>query len=220
MRLPLAAALLLIPVFTVAWRFGNRAHYEHWLTTSTAEALAGTPWQHRIDVVFDHLDGRVLGQVATEEERDRAFAAAREACPRYDGRLRDLILVESAADPVPPGLRGLRTDLQRRMAELRFDGRADKLPRYDDAALRNLADRFLEQGTGASLLLVGRTDAAGSADHNLELGARRATNVKERLVRFGVPAHRIGAVSLGETGAAADRDSDSRRVDLLLVPSP
>jgi hypothetical protein len=44
-------------------------------------------------------------------------------------------------------------------------------------------------------VVIGHTDAVGSADYNMQLGLRRAQAVADALLASGVPVSRIGAVS-------------------------
>lgn len=50
-----------------------------------------------------------------------------------------------------------------------------------------------------SVSLVGHTDTVGSAAYNLDLSRRRAGNVKDELVKFGVPSAIIDTDGRGET---------------------
>lgn len=90
-----------------------------------------------------------------------------------------------------------------------------------EAKLEEVAS--LVRQTGATVDLIGRTDAIGSAAANERLSLRRAQRVRDALIRLGVPADRIGeVVGRGEdeafqevaTGVAAE--ASDRRVDIIL----
>ena len=50
--------------------------------------------------------------------------------------------------------------------------------------------------------VVGHTDTIGSSDYNYALGGRRADAVQKMLIKYGIPASQIVAVSAGEEGLA------------------
>jgi len=76
---------------------------------------------------------------------------------------------------------------------------------YDDAQIRQdqvgglseSADK-LKAVTGFKLTLEGHCDERGTIEYNLALGQRRASSVKDFLVRAGVDAQRLNLVSYGE----------------------
>ncbi len=72
-----------------------------------------------------------------------------------------------------------------------------------------------------SVLLIGRTDAQGSEQYNLELGAKRAARIKELLVSNGLAENRIRIATAGEVGAMGDKPDYSkgydRRVDIHVI---
>lgn len=219
MKLAIPFAIFLIPVFTLLWRVGNRAHYEVWLSQATETALADSPWTYGVDVQFDHLDGIAYGIALNRDDRSAMMDAVRTACPRYADRVQNRILIEGTEPLLSEDLDALQAEMRDRLGALHFVARADKLPRYHDTELVQIAELFLQSDSQVGLLLVGRTDAAGAADYNLELGHRRADHLRKKLVEFGCPPHRIGAASLGEAAASADPDDPtSRRVDLYLIP--
>lgn len=70
--------------------------------------------------------------------------------------------------------------------------------------------------------LVGRADAKGRAEYNLELGRKRAGRVKDILLEQGVAAARISVTSRGSadvsaTGNGAYEEGFDRRVDINLL---
>ncbi len=72
-----------------------------------------------------------------------------------------------------------------------------------------------------TVLLVGRADPRGSNEYNLELGKRRAVQVKDLLVKNGVDEERIVVSTAGERQAKGDEEAYSygydRRVDVVQV---
>ena len=53
--------------------------------------------------------------------------------------------------------------------------------------------------------VLGLTDAAGGAAHNLDLSRRRATTVAKALADAGLPAPKFEVNGAGETGALTDK---------------
>ena len=77
---------------------------------------------------------------------------------------------------------------------------------------------------GMSIRVGGYADARGEAEHNAQLSEQRAVNVRDTLIRAGIPAARISVDVYGEQYAAADeQDLDAlafdRRVQLTLIPT-
>ncbi len=66
------------------------------------------------------------------------------------------------------------------------------------------------------LLLVGRTDKIGDANHNKKLSEQRAMMVKKELIRRGIPPHRISVKGVGES-PGPKVDAHNRRVDILFL---
>jgi outer membrane protein OmpA-like peptidoglycan-associated protein len=72
---------------------------------------------------------------------------------------------------------------------------------------------------GRNLQLIGRTDAMGTTEYNMSLGARRASAVAGQLTQAGVKPGQMEETSRGELDATghdpAGRQLD-RRVDIML----
>jgi peptidoglycan-associated lipoprotein len=64
----------------------------------------------------------------------------------------------------------------------------------DAAALKDIFKDF----AGAKITVEGDCDERGSAEYNLALGDRRATEAKDDLVEFGVPAAQLNTISYGK----------------------
>jgi len=105
-------------------------------------------------------------------------------------------------------------------AHFEFDSAA-LLPQ-DTATLRSVAE-CLERPelAEAQLEIVGRADSRGNRAYNLELGRKRAEEVKRLLVRAGISEDRIQLKSLGADMAVGDDKGMysygyDRRVDVVL----
>lgn len=84
--------------------------------------------------------------------------------------------------------------------------------------------KLLAHMEGMSIRVGGYADARGVAEHNTQLSAQRAANVRDTLIRAGIPAARISVEAYGEQYASADeQDLDAlafdRRVQLTLIPT-
>lgn len=101
-----------------------------------------------------------------------------------------------------------------------FDVNSDRLRTESDPVMRELADA-LRRNPQWQVTISGHTDAAGSAEANMDLSRRRSDAVRGALVRaFGVNA---GQLSTRGYGATAPRDTNdtpegrarNRRVELV-----
>lgn len=78
---------------------------------------------------------------------------------------------------------------------------------------------------GATLRIEGNCDERGSDEYNIGLGQRRADAAKNYLVRLGVPASNITAISLGEErpkmpGHDEESWRENRRDDVFVKAAP
>jgi outer membrane protein OmpA-like peptidoglycan-associated protein len=106
---------------------------------------------------------------------------------------------------------------------LLFDTDSSNLREESKRNLDNLASSLKNFGD-SKILLVGHTDAQGTADYNLALSQRRAEAVATYLESRGVSASRVQIEGRGETDPVASNDSDqgrqeNRRVEAAIYAS-
>ena len=104
------------------------------------------------------------------------------------------------------------------IAGVAFTTGSARLTPASKSALDNLARAILAH-PDAVVEIRGHTDDVGDAEANRELSARRATAVRDALVRRGVPPGRVRAVGYGEDVPRAPNNSPegrgvNRRVEL------
>jgi peptidoglycan-associated lipoprotein len=92
----------------------------------------------------------------------------------------------------------------------------------DDKQMLGLVAKCLTEGAlrGRSVMLVGRADARGEEEYNMNLGGSRADTVRRYLQDLGVAMDKLGSTSRGELDATGTDDSGfakDRRVDVQLV---
>jgi len=103
--------------------------------------------------------------------------------------------------------------------EIRFDfNKATIKPEYEDL-IRKLATAT-QSNKNIKVSVVGHTDTMGSKDYNYSLGGRRAEAVQKMLIKYGIPASQIVAVSAGEEGLAVPTadgvaNAENRRVRVV-----
>lgn len=107
-------------------------------------------------------------------------------------------------------LRGVNFDFDK--ANIRADAR----PILDEAI-----STLKSEGT-ITIVCEGHTDSRGTDEYNQRLSQRRATAVKDYLVKGGVPADRISVEGFGESKPVASNDTDdgraqNRRVELRVA---
>jgi len=106
---------------------------------------------------------------------------------------------------------------------LLFDFDSDRVRAEAATNLRNLA-ASLDQYPNTDLVIVGHTDADGSASYNEDLSDRRARAASEYLAARGVVRRRLRTAGRGEDEPVASNDSDAgrernRRVEVAIFAS-
>lgn len=103
--------------------------------------------------------------------------------------------------------------------EIRFDfDKAIVKPEYEDL-IQKLASAT-QANKNIKVSVIGHTDTKGSSSYNYALGGRRAETVQKMLVKYGIPASQIVAVSAGEEDLAVQTGDNvanaaNRRVQVI-----
>ncbi len=103
--------------------------------------------------------------------------------------------------------------------EIHFDfNKATIKPEYQ-ALIQKLA-AATQANRNIKVSVVGHTDTSGSKDYNYSLGGRRAEAVQNMLIKYGIPASQIVAVSAGEEDLAVPTpdgvpNAENRRVRVV-----
>ncbi len=103
--------------------------------------------------------------------------------------------------------------------EIHFDfNKATIKPEYQ-ALIQKLATAT-QSNRNIKVSVVGHTDTSGSKDYNYSLGGRRAEAVQNMLIKYGIPASQIVAVSAGEEDLAVPTpdgvpNAENRRVRVV-----
>ena len=85
--------------------------------------------------------------------------------------------------------------------EIRFDfNKATIKPEYQEL-IKQLVEAT-QENKNIKISVVGHTDTSGTSNYNYALGGRRAEAVQKMLIKYGIPASQIVAVSAGEEGLA------------------
>jgi outer membrane protein OmpA-like peptidoglycan-associated protein len=107
-------------------------------------------------------------------------------------------------------------------SDVLFDSGSAKLHPGGEDKIRDLA-QVLQRYPRTRVEVVGHTDSQGSEQFNQELSERRATSVRDVLVRAGVAADRVGSRGAGELRPVATNESRegramNRRVEVVVRP--
>jgi len=89
--------------------------------------------------------------------------------------------------------------------------------------LKMVAASISKHYSGASIGVFGNTDSTGSAGSNKQLGAERATAVKDWLIKNGLDSAKVSVHSLGESkpvasNATASGRQQNRNVEIVAFP--
>jgi outer membrane protein OmpA-like peptidoglycan-associated protein len=106
--------------------------------------------------------------------------------------------------------------------EVYFDFDSSQLTPTAQAQLRPLGRALSGEALrGSHYLIIGHTDAKGSATYNLELSERRAQSVRQYLLQeFAILPKNLTAIGLGEKALKAPSNPEAainRRVELALI---
>ena len=103
--------------------------------------------------------------------------------------------------------------------EIRFDlNKATIKPEYQEL-IKQLVDAT-QENKNIKISVVGHTDTSGNPNYNYALGGRRAEAVQKLLIKYGIPASQIVAVSAGEQDLAVPTpdntpNAENRRVRVV-----
>ena len=96
------------------------------------------------------------------------------------------------------------------------------LTQHDTIALRRLAEQMRAQ-PWASIRIAGHCDERGTAEYNLALGQRRADAARSYLIKLGVAAASVEALTFGEEAPLIEADTEeafaeNRRAEFDAAP--
>lgn len=103
--------------------------------------------------------------------------------------------------------------------DLLFDTDSATLKADADAQLKPLAD-WAACNTKGALILEGHADPRGTQAYNMELSAKRAAAVRDRLASMGVRGDRIVISVYGENGPQRENFQADRRVTVRPAETP
>ena len=83
-----------------------------------------------------------------------------------------------------------------------------------DREQARVAAGWLVRNPDKRIVLEGHADHIGPTDYNLELGSRRARNVRAWMLKEGAPFDRIVIASYGEFKPTGDENANNRQVVL------
>jgi outer membrane protein OmpA-like peptidoglycan-associated protein len=100
-----------------------------------------------------------------------------------------------------------------------FDTASAQLKPGADAKLKELAD-WANCNTKGALILEGHADPRGSQAFNMELSAKRAAAVRQKLVEMGARSDRIVISVYGKNGPQRENYQADRRVTIRPAETP
>jgi OmpA-OmpF porin, OOP family len=108
-----------------------------------------------------------------------------------------------------------------RLNNIFFDEYSDTLKDESLPELNRLV-RLLKDNNNLTIEIAGHTDAVGSDAENQILSEKRATSVKNYLVKRGIKANRLFSIGYGESQPVADNNNDydrqlNRRVEFKIL---
>jgi len=105
---------------------------------------------------------------------------------------------------------------------IRFGTDKAELTEEGVSLVRDLLAKLKADNKNVYIEIEGHTDNTGDTKHNYDLGIERAEAVRRFMAAEGIPLHRIGVISYGETmpigdNATADGKAMNRRVVILVL---
>jgi outer membrane protein OmpA-like peptidoglycan-associated protein len=188
----------------------------------------------------NELDGKLMETTRESDSLHNELNQVYESIAEIErGRATDL---KSKLDDESAKNKALKEDAERRfkalqsqLIKVRKDARgtiismSDLLFAFDKAELTGDLTTALAKIAGilsvyrnCSVAVEGHTDNIGTATYNKDLSARRASNVKDFLVKQGVAADRMSSTGYGFTKPVATNSTKegrqkNRRVDLVVI---
>lgn len=165
-------------------------------------------------------------ELVTREEFINMMMAMREELAAINARLDQLqanvaansseekTIIKVQQIPLEP-----KQHVMEEVFEILFDfDKATIKPEYEDL-IKKLATAT-QNNKNIKVSVVGHTDTMGSSDYNYALGGRRAEAVQKMLIKYGIPASQIVAVSAGEEDLAIPTpnevaNAENRRVRVV-----
>ena len=142
-------------------------------------------------------------ELVSREEFINMMMAMREELKAINARL-DMIqaaqgektMIKVQQIPLEP-----KQHVMEEVFEVRFDfNKATIKPEYQEL-IKKLATAT-QENKNIKVSVFGHTDTAGTSNYNYALGGRRAEAVQKMLIKYGIPASQIVAVSAGEEDLA------------------
>jgi peptidoglycan-associated lipoprotein len=144
--------------------------------------------------------------------------------PERERRPAGIIEEDLTAKPAEGGQKNDNVDarinqLEPRLRDIYFAFDAYSLRPEDLSTLKNIAE-WLHANPRTKLNIEGHCDERGTTDYNLALGQKRAEAAKEYLLKMGIGAKRIKALSFGketpiDQGHSEDAWTKNRRVHFV-----
>lgn len=160
-----------------------------------ADCQNAQPAQDEIPMVGDELVSRqefINMMMAMRSE----LAAINARLDQIQAASGDKTIIKVQQIPLEP-----KQHVMEEVFEIRFDfDKATIKPEYQDL-IKKLANAT-QENKNIKVSVVGHTDTMGSKDYNYALGGRRAEAVQKMLIKYGIPASQIVAVSSGEEDLA------------------
>lgn len=147
---------------------------------------------------YDYRPTPVADQIDDLQDQDRdGVINARDLCPD----------TPSTAEVDNDGCGTYIKTTQQMQIRVLFANNSDVINPVFRSQIKELAE-FLKLYPSTSIELQGFASRTGNAKLNLELSQRRADNVKEMLISYGISSNRVRIVGFGDSKLANDGDDE------------
>lgn len=147
---------------------------------------------------YDYRPTPVADQIDDLQDQDRdGVINARDLCPD----------TPSTAEVDNDGCGTYIKTSQQMQIRVLFANNSDVINPVFRSQIKELAE-FLKLYPSTSIELQGFASRTGNAKLNLELSQRRADNVKEMLISYGISSNRVRIVGFGDSKLANDGDDE------------
>lgn len=160
--------------------------------------------------VYDYIQTPRANQIADLQDQDRdGVINARDLCPDTP------IMAEIDND----GCGTYVKTSQQMQIRVLFANDSDAINPVFRKQIKEMSD-FLKLYPSTSIELQGYASRTGDAEHNLDLSKRRANNVREMLIGYGIEQDRVRIVGFGDNVVAAEgTDEVSHALNRRVVAS-